>query len=104
MQFYIFLFLHATVFYHLWLRLKQERLLATQRSTLTCGLIDLELLHSAANDLKRGYIKTNVPFLPLDGIYLANTNLCTQLLFQQNALVFIKSTRYYNLYFLSLYS
>jgi hypothetical protein len=28
----------------------------------------------------------------------------TQLLFQQNALVFIKSTRYYNLYFLSLYS
>jgi hypothetical protein len=28
----------------------------------------------------------------------------TQLLFQQNALVFIKSTRYYNLYFLSLHS
>jgi hypothetical protein len=27
-----------------------------------------------------------------------------QLLFQQNALVFIKNTRYYNLYFLSLYS
>jgi hypothetical protein len=31
-------------------------------------------------------------------------NSITQLLFQQNALVFIKSTRYYNLYFLSLYS
>jgi hypothetical protein len=30
--------------------------------------------------------------------------ILTQLLFQQNALVFIKSTRYYNLYFLSLYS
>jgi hypothetical protein len=30
--------------------------------------------------------------------------IITQLLFQQNALVFIKSTRYYNLYFLSLYS
>jgi hypothetical protein len=30
--------------------------------------------------------------------------LIKQLLFQQNALVFIKSTRYYNLYFLSLYS
>jgi hypothetical protein len=28
----------------------------------------------------------------------------TQLLFQLNALVFIKSTRHYNLYFLSLYS
>jgi hypothetical protein len=28
----------------------------------------------------------------------------TQLLFQQNALVFIKGTRCYNLYFLSLYS
>jgi hypothetical protein len=30
--------------------------------------------------------------------------IITQLLFQQKALVFIKSTRYYNLYFLSLYS
>jgi hypothetical protein len=30
--------------------------------------------------------------------------IITQLLFQQNALVFIKSTRYYNLYVLSLYS
>jgi hypothetical protein len=30
--------------------------------------------------------------------------IITQLLFQQNALVYIKSTRYYNLYFLSLYS
>jgi hypothetical protein len=30
--------------------------------------------------------------------------IITQLLFQQNALVFIKSTRYYILYFLSLYS
>jgi hypothetical protein len=29
--------------------------------------------------------------------------IITQLLFQQNALVFIKITRYYNLYFLSLY-
>jgi hypothetical protein len=29
--------------------------------------------------------------------------IITQLLFQQNALVLIKSTRYYNLYFLSLY-
>jgi hypothetical protein len=28
----------------------------------------------------------------------------SQLLFQKTALVFIKSTRYYNLYFLSLYS
>jgi hypothetical protein len=28
-----------------------------------------------------------------------NTEFVTQLLFQQNALVFIKSTRYYNLYF-----
>jgi hypothetical protein len=33
-----------------------------------------------------------------------NKKVSTQLLFQQNALVFIKSTRYYNLYFLSLYS
>jgi hypothetical protein len=30
--------------------------------------------------------------------------IITQLLFQQNALVFIKNTRYYSLYFLSLYS
>jgi hypothetical protein len=30
--------------------------------------------------------------------------LLTQLLFQLNALIFIKSIRYYNLYFLSLYS
>jgi len=66
------------VFYHLWLRLRQDRLLSTQRFTFTCGLIDLELLHSAANDLKRGYIKTNVPFLPLEGICLANTNLCVR--------------------------
>jgi hypothetical protein len=28
----------------------------------------------------------------------------TQLLFQQNGLVFIKSTKYYNLHFMSLYS
>jgi hypothetical protein len=33
-----------------------------------------------------------------------NCYSATQLLFQQNALVFIKSTRYYNLYFLSFYS
>jgi hypothetical protein len=30
--------------------------------------------------------------------------IITQLLFQQNALVFIKSKKYYNLYLLSLYS
>jgi hypothetical protein len=36
-------------------------------------------------------------------IYFATWCTTTQLLFQQNALVFIKSTRYYNLHFLSLY-
>jgi hypothetical protein len=61
--------------YHLWLTVRQDRLLSTHRSTFTCGLIDLELLHSAANDLKRGYIKTNIPLLLLDGMYLARTNL-----------------------------
>jgi hypothetical protein len=35
---------------------------------------------------------------------LRSVDWITQLLFQQNALVFIKSTRYYNLYFLSSYS
>jgi hypothetical protein len=49
----------------------------------------------------------------IEGLYSIHTFLSvvfpcmliiTQLLFQHYALVFIKSTRYYNLYFLSLYS
>jgi hypothetical protein len=40
----------------------------------------------------------------LDWLAHKISGIVTQLLFQQNALVFIKSTRYYNLYFLSLYS
>jgi hypothetical protein len=49
------------------------------------------------------HIFTDTNFYYL-GFFLNILCALTQLLFQLNALVFIKSTRYYNLYFLSLYS
>jgi hypothetical protein len=81
---------------------------------LPCGMVDVEnsIQYAVCN------FRTGDLFYPEDGesMFLRNVYIyilifvfpcmliVTQLLFQQNALVFIKSTRYYNLYFLSLYS
>jgi hypothetical protein len=45
-----------------------------------------------------------ITVIPIISVVFPCMLIITQLLFQQNALVFIKSTRYYSLYFLSLYS